>query len=92
MVPNGAGVRKRGINPAEQLGLGNTSTSGCEADDFMGFPTGNIALLQRGTCTFELKAEARSPLSPSSWYFRLHLPNDPAFKAATTSLSGSSAP
>jgi Zn-dependent M28 family amino/carboxypeptidase len=40
-----------------QLGLGNTSTSGCEAADFAGFPTGNIALLQRGTCTFELKAE-----------------------------------
>ncbi len=40
-----------------QLGLGNTSTSGCEADDFVGFPAGNIALLQRGTCTFELKAE-----------------------------------
>ena len=40
-----------------QLGLGNTSTSGCEASDFAGFPAGNIALLQRGTCTFELKAE-----------------------------------
>ncbi len=25
--------------------------------DFAGFPAGNIALLQRGTCTFELKAE-----------------------------------
>ena len=40
-----------------QLGLGNTSTSGCEATDFAGFPAGNIALLQRGSCTFELKAE-----------------------------------
>ena len=40
-----------------QLGLGNTSTSGCEAADFAGFPAGNIALLQRGSCTFELKAE-----------------------------------
>jgi Zn-dependent M28 family amino/carboxypeptidase len=39
------------------LGLGNTSTSGCEASDFTGFPAGNIALLQRGFCTFELKAE-----------------------------------
>jgi Zn-dependent M28 family amino/carboxypeptidase len=39
------------------LGLGNTSTSGCEAADFAGFPAGNIALLQRGTCTFEIKAE-----------------------------------
>ena len=40
-----------------QLGLGNTSTSGCEAADFAGFPAGNIALLQRGSCTFEQKSE-----------------------------------
>jgi Zn-dependent M28 family amino/carboxypeptidase len=32
------------------------STSGCEAADFAGFPAGNIALVQRGTCTFDLKA------------------------------------
>ena len=32
------------------------STSGCEADDFTGF-TGDIALMQRGACTFQLKAE-----------------------------------
>jgi len=40
-----------------QFGLGNGSTSGCEASDFAGFPAGHIALLQRGVCTFELKAE-----------------------------------
>ena len=46
------------VTPVDlQLGLGNTSTSGCEASDFAGFPAGNIALLQRGTCTFEIKAE-----------------------------------
>jgi Zn-dependent M28 family amino/carboxypeptidase len=28
------------------------STSGCEASDFAGFTAGNIALIQRGTCTF----------------------------------------
>lgn len=38
------------------LGLGNTSTSGCEAEDFKDFKKGNIALIQRGTCTFEQKA------------------------------------
>jgi Zn-dependent M28 family amino/carboxypeptidase len=31
-------------------------TSGCEASDFAGFPAGNIALIQRGTCPFQLKA------------------------------------
>jgi Zn-dependent M28 family amino/carboxypeptidase len=46
------------VTPVDlQLGLNNTSSSGCEASDFAGFPVGNIALLQRGTCTFELKAE-----------------------------------
>ena len=40
-----------------QLGLGNASTSGCEPADFAGFPPGHIALMQRGTCTFQLKAE-----------------------------------
>ncbi|WP_166870859.1 M28 family metallopeptidase [Salinibacterium sp. ZJ450] len=39
-----------------QLGLGNTSTSGCEAADFAGFPAGSIALIQRGTCPFGDKA------------------------------------
>ena len=37
------------------LGAGNASTSGCEAADFAGFPAGNIALIQRGTCTFAQK-------------------------------------
>ena len=40
-----------------QLGPGNGSTSGCEFSDFAGFPTGNIALIQRGACAFGLKAE-----------------------------------
>ena len=40
-----------------QLGIGNTSTSGCDPGDWLNFPSGHIALLQRGFCTFELKAE-----------------------------------
>ena len=48
----------RTVTPVDlQLGLGNTSTSGCEESDWTGFPAGNIALLQRGFCTFEIKAE-----------------------------------
>jgi Zn-dependent M28 family amino/carboxypeptidase len=34
----------------------SSSTSGCEAADFAGFPAGDVALLQRGTCTFGAKA------------------------------------
>ena len=30
----------------------NSNTSGCEAADFAGFPTGGVALMQRGTCAF----------------------------------------
>ncbi|WP_084469746.1 M28 family metallopeptidase [Jiangella gansuensis] len=33
----------------------NTSTSGCETEDFAGFPQGGIALVQRGTCGFAQK-------------------------------------
>ena len=33
-----------------------SSTSGCEAADFVGFTAGNIALVQRGTCPFLTKA------------------------------------
>jgi Zn-dependent M28 family amino/carboxypeptidase len=29
---------------------------GCDAADFTGFPAGNIALIQRGGCTFKIKA------------------------------------
>jgi Zn-dependent M28 family amino/carboxypeptidase len=34
----------------------NTSTSGCEPEDFDGFTAGNIALIQRGSCSFYQKA------------------------------------
>ncbi len=33
-----------------------SSTSGCQAADFAGFPAGSIALVQRGVCTFREKA------------------------------------
>jgi Zn-dependent M28 family amino/carboxypeptidase len=36
--------------------VANTSTSGCEPDDFAGFTPGNIALIQRGTCYYSVKA------------------------------------
>lgn len=39
------------------LGAGNLSSSGCEAEDFASFPAGAVALLQRGSCNFQIKAE-----------------------------------
>ncbi len=35
----------------------NTSTSGCEATDFPAAVSGNVALMQRGTCPFATKVE-----------------------------------
>ena len=35
---------------------GNTVPDPGGPDDFAGFPAGNIALIQRGTCSFETKA------------------------------------
>src|SRR5690349_14268590 len=40
------------LNPA---GPANSSSSGCEAADFAGFPSGAVALVQRGTCGFNVK-------------------------------------
>jgi Zn-dependent M28 family amino/carboxypeptidase len=36
---------------------GGASTAGCEEADFAGFPAGNVALVQRGTCTFGAKVQ-----------------------------------
>ena len=38
----------------------STSTSGCDVADYAGFTAGNIALVQRGACSFQLKAENAS--------------------------------
>ena len=48
---------ERTITPVDvNLGTPSASNSGCDVADFAGFPAGNIALMQRGTCTFALKA------------------------------------
>jgi Zn-dependent M28 family amino/carboxypeptidase len=58
VIQSDSGDVTAAVTPVDlALGLGNTSTSGCETADWAGFPAGNIALLQRGTCTFEIKAE-----------------------------------
>ena len=57
-VAKRSGRRDGLVTPVDlDLGPGNASTSGCEAADFAGFPPGNIALIQRGACSFGLKAE-----------------------------------
>jgi Zn-dependent M28 family amino/carboxypeptidase len=45
-------------NVVPPTGPANSSTAGCEAEDYAGFQPGNVALVQRGTCTFGEKAAA----------------------------------
>ncbi|TDC77616.1 M28 family metallopeptidase [Actinomadura sp. 7K507] len=55
MQYSGAGDVTAAASPVDPdaAGVG----SGCEAGDFTGFPEGNIALIQRGGCTFALKTD-----------------------------------
>ena len=50
---SGSGDVTAAVSRPADAGSGN---EGCEAADFAGFPAGNIALVQRGGCTFALKA------------------------------------
>jgi Zn-dependent M28 family amino/carboxypeptidase len=45
------------VNTNPQPPVGTSNTSGCQAADFAGFPAGAIALVQRGSCDFGLKAQ-----------------------------------
>ena len=46
------------VTPVDlDLGPANGSSSGCEPEDYDGFPSGHIALVQRGACSFQQKAE-----------------------------------
>ncbi len=45
------------VDPTLPPGPENSSTSGCEASDFDGFPAGAVALIQRGSCTFSAKVD-----------------------------------
>ncbi|MEA2143250.1 MAG: hypothetical protein QOI64_1680 [Solirubrobacteraceae bacterium] len=61
MSYSGSGDVTKPLTPVDLVlppgAAANTSTSGCEASDFTGFPAGNVALMQRGTCPFAVKVE-----------------------------------
>jgi Zn-dependent M28 family amino/carboxypeptidase len=56
---SGGGDVTKTIVPTNDIvlppGAPNTSNSGCEAEDFPASTAGNVALIQRGTCTFVVK-------------------------------------
>ncbi|WP_309072431.1 M28 family peptidase [Arthrobacter sp.] len=57
MTYSGAGDVTGSFTTVDTTGaVGAGNTSGCEAADFAGFPTGSIALVQRGSCPFAQKA------------------------------------
>ena len=47
---------RRSISCCHRVQTASTSNSGCEPEDFADFVAGNIALIQRGTCDFSVKA------------------------------------
>ncbi len=53
----GTGAVTAAVTPVDiNLSPPRDSTSGCEAADFAGFPAGDVALIQRGACSFAIKA------------------------------------
>jgi aminopeptidase Y len=54
---SGNGDVAAATRPVDLASGAAASTSGCEPADFAGFPRGTIAVLQRGTCPFRVKAE-----------------------------------
>lgn len=54
---SGNGEVAAATRPVDIASGAAASTSGCEPDDFAGFPRGGIAVLQRGTCPFRTKAQ-----------------------------------
>jgi Zn-dependent M28 family amino/carboxypeptidase len=57
MQYSGSGEVTAELEPVDISPSPGPSTSGCEESDFTGFGEGNVAFLQRGTCTFEEKAK-----------------------------------
>jgi Zn-dependent M28 family amino/carboxypeptidase len=50
-------ARLRAVRLDLDSGPPRASTSGCEAGDLAGFERGAVALIRRGTCTFQIKVE-----------------------------------
>ncbi|URN04787.1 M20/M25/M40 family metallo-hydrolase [Actinomadura madurae] len=77
---SGAGDVTAAASPVDP---GATGTgSGCEADDFAGFPAGRIALIQRGGCFFSVKADNAIAAGASAVVI-YQLPEEPGPVAGT---------
>ena len=88
MTYSGTGNPTAQIIPVDTDGTpSEVSTSGCEAADFLGFPQGAIALMQRGTCTFGAKAlNAQQAGASAAVIFNRGLGADAAFQGTLGGL------
>jgi PA domain. len=56
-------ARLRAVNLGLAEGPPLSSASGCKTTDFDEFERGFVALIRRGTCTFQTKVENAGPLA-----------------------------
>jgi Zn-dependent M28 family amino/carboxypeptidase len=76
MTYSGTGTVTGAVQAVDTTGARVGSTSGCEASDFAGFEAGSVALLQRGTCSFGIKAaNAEAAGASAVLIFNTGLPN-----------------
>ena len=50
-------------------GPANSTNSGCQTNDFDAFPAGSIAIIQRGSCTFQEKPPTLKTQVPVPWSY-----------------------
>ncbi|MGQ1839211.1 M28 family peptidase [Kocuria turfanensis] len=84
MTYSGTGTVTAPVQAVDTTGERVGSTSGCEAEDFAGFQAGNVALLQRGSCAFAVKAaNAEAAGASAVLIFNTGLPNAEGTVAGT---------
>ncbi|WP_336649837.1 M28 family peptidase [Kocuria rosea] len=89
MVYSGSGTVTAPVQAVDTVGAPAASTSGCEAEDFAGFTAGSVALLQRGTCTFGVKAaNAQAAGASAVLIFNTGLPGEEGVVAGTLGEPG----
>ncbi len=89
MTYSGSGTVTATVQAVGTTGEPAASTSGCQAEDFAGFVPGNIALLQRGTCSFGTKAaHAQAAGASAVLIFNTGLPGEEDVVAGTLGEPG----
>ncbi|MFC4903343.1 M28 family peptidase [Kocuria oceani] len=89
MVYSGSGTVTAPVQPVDTTGAPGAGSSGCEAEDFAGFTAGNVALLQRGTCPFGVKAaNAQAAGASAVLIFNTGLPGEEGVVAGTLGEPG----